>query len=52
MTYVIACRSTAGEDGGVAFTVRRGLEAFPCFDLCQQLRVVTSGGHHVERLCA
>lgn len=51
-TYVVACGSAAGKDGGVAFTVRCGLEALPCFDLRQQLGVVTGGGHHVERLCA
>lgn len=36
-TYVVACGATAGKDSGVAFTVRCGLEALPCFDLCQQL---------------
>lgn len=47
-TYVAVWRSTGGEHGGVAFTVGCGLQALPCLDLCQQLRVVSGGGHHVE----
>lgn len=50
--YIVARGSAVGKYSGVAFTVWRGLEALSCFDLCQQLRVVTGGGHHVERLCA
>lgn len=46
--YVAVGGSTAGEDSGVAFTVGRGLQALPRLDLCQQLRVVAGGGHHVE----
>lgn len=30
----------------------RGLQALPCLDLCQQLRVVSGGGHHVEGFSA
>lgn len=52
MTYIVACGPAVGKHSGVAFTVRRGLEALPCLDLCQQLRVVAGGGHHVERFCA
>lgn len=48
-TYVVAA---VGVDGGEAFTLRRGLQVLPCFDLCQQLRVVAGGGHHVERFGA
>lgn len=30
----------------------RGLQALPCLDLCQQLRIVSGGGHHVEGFSA
>lgn len=51
-TYVAVRGSAAGEDSGVAFAVGRGLQALPCLDLCQQLRVVSGGGHHVEGFSA
>lgn len=47
-TYVIRWRATAGVDGRVAFTLRRGLQTLPGFNFSQKLRVITSGRHHVE----
>lgn len=52
MTYITPGGRAVGEDRGVSFTVGRGLQALPCFNLRQQLRVVGRWGHHVEGLCA
>lgn len=51
-TYVGPCLATAREDSGEAFALRCRLQALPSLDFSQELRVVASGGHHVERLGA
>lgn len=52
VTYVVPRRAAVREDRRVAFTVRCRLQTLPSFNFGQKLRIISSGGHHVEGFIA